>query len=72
MACCRPAGRYSVLQTRLTSSMNQRRAGLVWSALGAAASPRMALYFAATQFPIYILPRLIETLIGRHRQKARA
>jgi len=44
---------------------------LVWSALGAAASPRMALYFAATQFPIYLLPRLIETLIGRDTGKAK-
>lgn len=45
--------------------LGNRNVGLVWSALGAAASPRMALYFAATQLPIYILPRLIEMLIGR-------
>jgi BASS family bile acid:Na+ symporter len=31
----------------------------------------MALYFAATQFPIYLLPRLIETLIGRNTGKAK-
>lgn len=52
--------------------LGNRNVGLVWSALGTAASPRMALYFAATQFPIYILPRLIETLIGRDKRKARA
>lgn len=52
--------------------LGNRNVGLVWSALGAAASPRMALYFAATQLPIYILPRLIETLIGRDKRKARA
>jgi BASS family bile acid:Na+ symporter len=52
--------------------LGNRNVGLVWSALGAAASPRMALYFAATQLPIYILPRLIETLIRRDKRKARA
>lgn len=52
--------------------LGNRNVGLVWSALGAAASPREALYFAATQLPIYILPRLIETLIGRDKRKARA
>lgn len=52
--------------------LGNRNVGLVWSALGTAASPRMALYFAATQLPIYILPRLIETLIGRDKRKARA
>ena len=62
------------LPERLTVGLilGNRNVGLVWSALGAAASPRMALYFAATQFPIYILPRLIETLIGRDTRKARA
>ncbi|PPQ16046.1 hypothetical protein CV770_28345 [Bradyrhizobium sp. AC87j1] len=52
--------------------LGNRNVGLVWSALGTAASPRMALYFAATQLPIYILPRMIETLIGRDKRKARA
>ena len=52
--------------------LGNRNVGLVWSALGAAASPRMALYFAATQLPIYILPRLIETLIRRDKRKASA
>lgn len=51
--------------------LGNRNVGLVWSALGAAASPRMALYFAATQFPIYLLPRLIEALISRHTRKAK-
>lgn len=60
------------LPQRLTVGLilGNRNVGLVWSALGAAASPRMALYFAATQFPIYILPRLIEILISRGRRKA--
>jgi BASS family bile acid:Na+ symporter len=62
------------LPERLTVGLilGNRNVGLVWSALGAAASPRMALYFAATQFPIYILPRLIETLISRNKRKASA
>lgn len=61
------------LPQRLTVGLilGNRNVGLVWSALGAAASPRMALYFAATQFPIYILPRLIETLISRKRKATR-
>ncbi|MGY4502175.1 BASS family bile acid:Na+ symporter [Bradyrhizobium sp. GM24.11] len=60
------------LHQRLTVGLilGNRNVGLVWSALGAAASPRMALYFAATQFPIYILPRLIEILISRGKRKA--
>lgn len=60
------------LPQRLTVGLilGNRNVGLVWSALGAAASPRMALYFAATQFPIYILPRLIEALISRGKRKA--
>ena len=61
------------LAQRLTVGLilGNRNVGLVWSALGAAASPRMALYFAATQLPIYILPRLIETLIGRSKNKVK-
>jgi BASS family bile acid:Na+ symporter len=55
------------LRQRLTVGLilGNRNVGLVWSALGAAASPRMALYFAATQLPIYTLPRLIEALFIR-------
>ncbi|MBB4370347.1 BASS family bile acid:Na+ symporter [Bradyrhizobium sp. cir1] len=61
------------LGQRLTVGLilGNRNVGLVWSALGAAASPRMALYFAATQFPIYLLPRLIETLISRKSEEAK-
>ncbi|WP_244553715.1 hypothetical protein [Bradyrhizobium arachidis] len=61
------------LGQRLTIGLilGNRNVGLVWSALGAAASPRMALYFAATQFPIYLLPRLIETLISRKTKEAK-
>lgn len=59
------------LRERLTAGLilGNRNVGLVWSALGAAATPRMALYFAATQLPIYILPRLIETMIARDRSR---
>jgi hypothetical protein len=34
-------------------------------------SPRMALYFAAAQLPIYLLPSLIETLISRDTRKTK-
>lgn len=47
--------------------LGNRNVGLIWSALGATVSPRMALYFAATQLPIYILPRLIALVIDRRR-----
>lgn len=43
--------------------LGNRNVGLVWSALGASTSPTMALFFAATQFPIYMTPRLIAFLI---------
>ncbi len=43
--------------------LGNRNVGLVWSALGASTSPTMALFFAATQFPIYMTPRLIVVLI---------
>ncbi|MBC9876599.1 hypothetical protein G8O24_04445 [Bradyrhizobium sp. INPA01-394B] len=61
------------LGQRLTVGLilGNRNVGLVWSALGTAASPRIALYFAAAQFPIYLLPRLIETLIGQDTGKAK-
>lgn len=61
------------LAQRLTVGLilGNRNVGLVWSALGAAASPRTALYFAATQLPIYILPRLIEALIARDDNKVK-
>ena len=62
------------LRERLTVGLilGNRNVGLVWSALGAAASPRMALYFAATQLPIYTLPRLIATVIAWSEAQTRA
>lgn len=45
--------------------LGNRNVGLVWSALGSAAPPAMALYFAATQLPIYTLPRLLQALLAR-------
>jgi BASS family bile acid:Na+ symporter len=52
---------------RLTAGLvlGNRNVGLVWSAMGSAVSPRMALFFAATQFPIYILPRLLQVFLRR-------
>ncbi|CAN7402015.1 hypothetical protein LJR090_003166 [Bosea sp. LjRoot90] len=59
------------LADRLTVGLilGNRNVGLVWSALGAAASPRMALFFAATQLPIYLTPRLIDLLISYARTR---
>jgi BASS family bile acid:Na+ symporter len=59
------------LAERLTVGLilGNRNVGLVWSALGAAASPRMALYFAATQLPIYLTPRLIDLIISYARAR---
>jgi BASS family bile acid:Na+ symporter len=59
------------LQTRLSVSLvfGNRNVGLVWSALGAAVTPSMGLYFAATQLPIYILPRLTEVFLRRAASK---
>lgn len=53
------------LRQRLTVglTLGNRNVGLVWSGLGASASPPMSLFFAATQLPIYLLPLLIEWLI---------
>ncbi|WP_461357056.1 hypothetical protein [Bradyrhizobium sp. USDA 4454] len=61
------------LAARLTSGLvlGNRNVGLVWSAMGAAVSPMTALFFAATQFPIYMTPRLIELLV-RHARKEKA
>lgn len=58
------------VRERLTVGLvvGNRNVGLVWSELGAAATPRMALYFAATQLPIYIMPRLLEALLARSRK----
>ena len=59
------------LPERLTAGLilGNRNVGLVWSAIGAV-SPRMALFFAATQFPIYILPRLIDILMRRAKRES--
>ncbi|CAN7283287.1 hypothetical protein [Bosea sp. LjRoot237] len=59
------------LAERLTVGLilGNRNVGLVWSALGAAASPRMVLFFAATQLPIYLTPRLIGLLISYARTR---
>jgi BASS family bile acid:Na+ symporter len=61
------------LRERLTVGLilGNRNVGLVWSALGAAANPRMALYFAATQLPIYTLPRLIAMAIAWSESQSR-
>ncbi len=45
--------------------MGNRNVGLVWSVLGTSVSPLMALYFAATQLPIYTLPRLLQFALSR-------
>lgn len=59
------------LAERLTAGLilGNRNVGLVWSAMGAAVSPLTALYFAATQFPIYMTPRLIEMLSRRTKKE---
>ena len=59
------------LAARLTTGLvlGNRNVGLVWSAMGAAVSPMTALFFAATQFPIYMTPRLIEMLVRRGRKE---
>lgn len=56
---------------RLTAGLilGNRNVGLVWSAMGAATSPPTALFFAATQFPIYMTPRLIEMLVRRTKKE---
>lgn len=47
--------------------LGNRNVGLVWSALGTAVTPHVALYFAATQMPIYTLPRLLQAGLLRFR-----
>jgi len=47
--------------------LGNRNVGLVWSALGTAVTPQVALYFAATQLPIYTLPRLLQAGLLRFR-----
>ena len=59
------------LAERLTTGLvlGNRNVGLVWSAMGTAVSPMTALFFAATQFPIYMTPRLIEIIVRRRRKE---
>ncbi|ASL48311.1 hypothetical protein bAD24_III13000 [Burkholderia sp. AD24] len=45
--------------------MGNRNVGLLWAALGLAATPSMILFFSCAQLPIYTLPRLIEYLLPR-------
>lgn len=60
------------LSQRATAALlfGNRNVGLVWSVLGSAVSPAAALYFAATQLPIYTLPRLLQSLLARRRRAA--
>jgi BASS family bile acid:Na+ symporter len=55
------------LRFTLALTGGNRNVGLVWSVLGSALSPGMALYFACTQLPIYTLPRLQQALLRRLR-----
>ncbi|MET0746911.1 MAG: hypothetical protein ABWY49_01850, partial [Rhizobium sp.] len=59
------------LTERLTMGLvlGNRNVGLVWSAMGSAVTPRMALFFAATQLPIYILPRLMQIVLRRAQRE---
>ncbi|MGV1793697.1 hypothetical protein [Rhizobium sp. A37_96] len=45
--------------------LGNRNVGLVWATIGATVSPVIALFFAATQLPIYMIPRLIEVILRR-------
>ena len=60
--------------TRITVGLTNgnRNVGLIWSVLGTAASPTIALYFATTQLPIYTLPRLTQGLLRRLRVNGRS
>ncbi|MET3177376.1 UNVERIFIED_ORG: BASS family bile acid:Na+ symporter [Variovorax guangxiensis] len=55
------------VRTRLNVAllMGNRNVGLLWAALGAAATPAIALFFACAQLPIYLLPRVIQSLVPR-------
>jgi BASS family bile acid:Na+ symporter len=48
-------------------TLGNKNVGLVWAALGSQVSPLMGLYFAATQLPIFTLPRLAQALLHAHR-----
>lgn len=51
-------------------TVGNRNVGLVWAALGTAANPATALFFACTQFPIYTLPRLLHVLVRRRAMRS--
>ncbi|MGJ7530194.1 hypothetical protein [Variovorax sp. GB1P17] len=55
------------VRTRLNVAllMGNRNVGLLWAALGSAATPAIALFFACAQLPIYLLPRVIQSLLPR-------
>jgi bile acid:Na+ symporter, BASS family len=71
LQCLGAASVPGTLAERLTIGLvlGNRNVGLVWSAMGASVSPRMALFFAASQFPIYILPRLMDIFMRRTRKE---
>jgi BASS family bile acid:Na+ symporter len=52
--------------------LGNRNVGLVWAVLGATVSPSIALFFAATQLPIYMLPRLLQAILVRLRGRSPA
>ncbi|HEX7865376.1 MAG TPA: hypothetical protein VF555_10520 [Variovorax sp.] len=55
------------VRTRLNVAllMGNRNVGLLWAALGAATTPAIALFFACVQLPIYLLPRVVQSLLPR-------
>ncbi|NTZ81481.1 hypothetical protein FCJ61_00175 [Burkholderia metallica] len=55
------------VRTRLNVALivANRNVGLMWAALGLAATPTMALVFACAQLPIYTLPRVVQHLLPR-------
>ncbi|MGE8577551.1 MAG: hypothetical protein ACN6QT_20860, partial [Burkholderia contaminans] len=55
------------VRTRLNVALivANRNVGLMWAALGLAATPTMALVFTCAQLPIYTLPRVVQHLRPR-------
>ncbi len=62
----RPANRARALAIGLIEG--NRNIGLMLAATGFAASDVSWLYFAAAQFPIYLLPHLLKPLAQRVRK----
>ena len=50
-------------------TLGNKNVGLVWAALGAQISPTMALYFAASQLPIFTLPRVVQAILREYRRR---